>query len=992
MLPFKNFHLKHHRNMKSSQLIKNSPGYKASHPRILKGLAAIFAGALALGLGANSAFAQGPYYPQVNGVSGTPVPPNAYLTFNFNGVPITSSPEFNVINSNMPPLATLLNPPPAGKHIATTAEYNAAVQAAGQLVASGGAPGITVGSLAARVASYRTATAGATQQALGALAAGVIAANQPTVVAQLGALAFSAAQSNPNGLAGPLLGTVFTNAANSASIPVFNSVAQLASQALAGASSVTSLPPSSISLLVSNAATAVVSVGNGKTVAQRQAAIQAVVLSASSSPVVATSLVNVDAVTRSLVSGTNTNVGSYDLLAMLADIKTSVGGGDPQKGAIAQGALRVFPQSSYGDITGALPGAYVSDLVGAFNSFRYIGTPPALANTLTGSYGAPAVAAAAGTFFNATDTAVATTSLVTNASTVIEGQQVIVKAILANQSADVLVATSSVGLLAGLDRGKIAYSAIRSGRVDSAGRIAKGIVQVIGVDAIAAGLVGTESIRGAADAAPAANKTDAFADIAFNLGNALSANVAFTNAAVTSAINQTIVSTTGSVATAPTYIPVIAAMAGAPAGNRASILLNAQTVVGPANAAAINAGAAMVSAITTNPYANYNETLNRILIGNPADQNLSVLYAASLLNSGDNAGGLAVAVSNTNIPVGDLTRAALSASAAVSGNRGSEAALRVAGDVSVHTKTNPNDIQVYLGRQIITNPTLVKEITTAATVNAPQFSHTIAHTLAFNAPTTAWESVNGIFLHSKVTSVTQIGNLVNDRPAAGAAITAALTTGILENTQLSANDKRLAVQNMITRSITSLHGAIGYSYTDATAGPATFRQSDGTVGGFTLVKAKGVAGGITGFMAQAVAPGDSDITGGATGYVFNALFQAAYAARQLTGTLYMLDIAQAAGQAFGWVSGTPTSGVGATAAANIAQAIFNAGSGQTLLSIRNAVNFGIDEAAGGEIGANPLRKAGAGAAGLRDIVSNPLAPFYDHHSAQGKPVSNIFNL
>lgn len=977
--------------MKSSQFIKKSPSFTASHPRLNKGIAALFAGALALGLGVGSVMAQGPYYPQVNGAAGS-------IPFNFNGVPITSSPEFSLIESNMPATATIKSPPPVGSHTATTAEYNAAVQAAGQVVAAGGAPGVTVGSLAACVATYRTAIPGATQLALGALARGVIAANTGTVVAQLGQLTFSAAQANPVGLAGPLLSDAFAAAGNSSNVAIFNSVGTLASQALAGAAagtpSGTGLPSTSVSVLVANAATAVVNGTGGLTDVQKKAALQLVVGNVSSSPTVAGSLVNLDAATKSLVSGTNTTIGGYGLTTMLSDIKAGSGAAtDAKLGAIAQGALRNFNTGFYAQIiTGLGGGTYVTNLATAYSQFKDTITPASSAGTVANTYGPVETAAAAATFFDQANTNTAVVSILDYALwPLVKQTGLIGAAVSANQLADITIATSSVGH-GTVTRGDITYVATLNARVNSAGKIAYGIVQVPGVTVADAGSVALNAIKGAADAAPLANKTNAFADIAYNLGNALAADLPATNAAVTNIVNQTILSTTGVPLTAPTYIGVVAAMAGAPAGNRATILATGLAANGGDDDSAINAGAGMVNAATTNTYGNYNETLTRISIANSTPQNLAVLYAANLVNSGDAAGGLAVAIAKTPISVGDLTRAAVSAAAAVSGNRDSQAALSIAADVSVHTKTNPNDIQAYLGRQIITNPTAVKEITTAATVNAPQFSHTIAHTLAFNAPTTAWDSVNGIFLHSKITSLNAGANFVNDRPAAGAAITAALTTGILENTQLSVTDTRLALQNMITRSVTALHGGIGYSYTDATPGPATFRQSDGSIGGFTLVKSKGVAGGITGFMAQVVKAGDTDITGGAAGPVFNALFQAAYAARQLTGTLYMLDMAQAAGQAFGWVSGQPNSGAGATAATNIAQAIFNAGSGTPLASIRNAVDFGINEAAGGVIVNNPARLPGAGAAGLRDVLLNALAPYYDHHSAQGIPVSNIFNL
>ena len=167
-------------------------------------------------------------------------------------------------------------------------------------------------------------------------------------------------------------------------------------------------------------------------------------------------------------------------------------------------------------------------------------------------------------------------------------------------------------------------------------------------------------------------------------------------------------------------------------------------------------------------------------------------------------------------------------------------------------------------------------------------------------------------------------------------------------------------------------------------GAGTLQQSNGGVGTFTTVQAKGVAGGITGFVAQMVKPTVNAIDADA----LNALFHASYNAGILTGTAYTLDIAQAAGQAFGWVTGVATSAAGAVVADQIANAVRNGYPVLSLASIRNAVDFGINQARGGEIGADPLRRPGAGAGGLREGAD----PYYTHSSAQGRPVSNIFTL
>ena len=215
----------------------------------------------------------------------------------------------------------------------------------------------------------------------------------------------------------------------------------------------------------------------------------------------------------------------------------------------------------------------------------------------------------------------------------------------------------------------------------------------------------------------------------------------------------------------------------------------------------------------------------------------------------------------------------------------------------------------------------------------------------------------------------------------GMAILAALTTGILEATQLSAADRKSSLQGVVIESVKALVNPLFN-------GPvANFAQSNGTVGGSSLTFPKGVAGGITGFVAQMVNPADTTISADVT----NALFQASYNAGLLTGTAYTLDIAQAAGQAYGWVSGITAINNPAAAAAvssAIANAVRNGYPVLALANIQNAVDFGISQANGGVGAAVP----GVGAGGLRDIIFNPAAPFYDHHSAQGRPVSNIFSL
>ena len=256
--------------------------------------------------------------------------------------------------------------------------------------------------------------------------------------------------------------------------------------------------------------------------------------------------------------------------------------------------------------------------------------------------------------------------------------------------------------------------------------------------------------------------------------------------------------------------------------------------------------------------------------------------------------------------------------------------------------------------------------------------------------------MDNIFLHAKITFTGNParagGNFVLDRPAAGAAITAGLTTGILENTlnnALTSADTKTALSAMIARVVANLVNTpyndvrtIGAASTQVLAGSnkgLDFRRIN-SAGGITKSGVPGVAGGITGFVAQMVKFGDLTIDADGSGQVAAALTQAAFSAASLTGNAYILDIAQAAGQAYGWVSGQPAS---AAAVLALRTAILAGNGSYTAAQLDSAASFGISEAAGG------TGKQGAGAEGLRDGSGHP---YYDHHSASGTPVSNIFSL
>ena len=447
---------------------------------------------------------------------------------------------------------------------------------------------------------------------------------------------------------------------------------------------------------------------------------------------------------------------------------------------------------------------------------------------------------------------------------------------------------------------------------------------------------------------------------------------------------QEIVTAASAMSGAPTYIAVVGAMAGngslnaaniRTAGLAADLLYNANANNGP-----ITAGAALVTALfpyTLNELAAYAATRNALATAGTADRDRALLYAATLAHPSDVVGALATVITKSALaPAATLTQDAISAA------RTKQANLAVAGEVAGFIKTNglATDIQAYIGAKVLENPSFVADIATAGTVSIPKFSHFVAHAIAFNAPQQAYLAAAGILQHSLITATTGTAGVdklaLGDRPAAVAAISAALTTGIVENRDLSVADKRIALTNAVRSTVK----ALGPTYTAYNAqsptAAASFRTSNGGVGTFTTGPAKGVAGAVTGFVAQLVNAGDTvvslDITKALT----------AISAAVGSGG-FKLDIAQAAAQAFGWVSGQVAPAGVATAIANAVFAGY--GPGYNLAQITNAANFGLAQANGGGIGAVP----GAGAAGLRWTTSDP---FYSHKSASGDPVSPILSL
>lgn len=962
--------------MKSSQLLTMPSLSIVPRIRLSKNFAALFAAALALGLGAESALAQGGYYPQVAPLGGYPFIPN--------GVPVISNPELNLIESKLTGGATLIIPPVGLNHTASLAEYKAAVQAAATEVAGGGAAPITIASLAAEVAKYRQGPPSQVTDALGSFAAGIIASGSGTKLTQLQALAFNAAKVDPAGATnGGTLSQVLNTAANNGFTADVGSIASSAvSGAVSGSPAPAPLQSAGVKALVANAVSAIAN--SPAAAGLKTSSITTLGTTVLANPAVAGSTANIDQASSSLLA---LAVQPYVLPGtMTLALMTAVPATNDNYGAIAQGGLRTNPAQSAA-IKAALatsPGTqpYTTELIDSFDAF----TSPAGAFAMGAGATYPAAVAAAGaTKYPASAPAIVKDVLDGSNALGLVAQQVISRGVAAAIGTAVQNIASSAVFVGGPAVSDVVTGGILGSPISSVGAIARAVALAPaqgGLTPANGTSIGNAAILAAAAASPG-NPQDSYSDIAYNLA-VTGGNSLFQNAAIAAEVLAI-------PAAGPTYIAIVSAAAGVPAGAVRSGLVTAGTGASPADDdAATNDGVTLLNNFTNVPLANYEATLARIAAplsgGEDVNKrNLALLYAASLGNPGDAAGSLAALIAKTATSPTSLTGAAVSA------NRSKQTGLTIASEVAVNAKANPTaDIQKTIGVQILNNPTYAKEITSAATVVIPQFSHVIAHTVAFNQPKTASDSVAGIFLHSRISNTTGTPGTdrltTNDRPSAGAAITAALTTGILESTQLSVADRKSALQGAVVESVKALVNPL-YN------GTVPFAQSNGGVGTSTLVAPKGIAGGITGFVAQMVKfnPGSptSAFIGGTPAEVANtladlnnALFQASYNAGILTGTTYTLDIAQAAGQAFGWVSGVATSAAGAAVAAQFAQSIYNGYPVLPLASITNAVNFGIDQAAGG---------AGVPGVGARGLSNSPNT-YYEHRSASGNPVSNIFSL
>ena len=974
----------------------------------------LFAGALVFGFGVGSALAApNDYYPTNN-------PPTATY-YPTGGIPISSSPELALIEAKLNQSGkTLVLPPVTPLVTASAADYKAAVQAVAQdVVAAVSIPSaggtVTIASLTDVVSTYLR-SGGSISDALNGLGTGIVVAAGPNLVANLNTAAFEATKSNLGVVSVGKLSGLFQAAANSNS--TVNQVGAMLQNALNGsaaASPTTTLSAAAISgqnnlgsvNIIKDAMDSIIAstAPNAATVSQKQALFLTLGTGAGASTAMSgsngNSTANLDAAAAQLTS--NTTYVDPTTSTMISNIAAGVVFNDVNYGAIAQGVLR---NTAYRNATGysvinTAVGAstYASKFVTAFSGFgaAYSGTTIATMVAAAGSD--PAAIAAASVVRFPTQSAQVEGDVLVDFNNVGDTATIrkIIRSIVGAYQGNANFVRYGINrntggsLAAYANAEDVVYGAIQGSAIKDAGAFVKSGLLYSGLTTGSAANIVSNAIAAAASVSPLTNVQNAYADIAYNVGTVYrtGGNVAWSTASVTALVNAittVTVNNGGSAADAPTFIGVVGQLAGNLKNNYSAILAAGLAASASDDDNATQAGANLINAMPVTNYGMYQATIAAFAAAIPGGQNidnhnLALLYAASLWNPTDSSATLAAAIAATNVTsAADLTKAAVSA------NRALQANLSVASTVASHAKLNLGDIQQYVGQQILDNPSYIADVTTAATVVVPQFSHVIGATLGFNAPTTASSYVVSIFLHSQIIipgtlQSERVGgntdpNGAGGRPAAVAAISAGLTTGIVLNTQLSTTDKKNALSNMIRQVVLTMSNT---AYNDQ--GLAIFRQSDGGIGTLTLTKATGTAGAITGFVAQMVSPGDTT-TGGAGSPLYDALTAAANQA----GSTYIYAVAQAAGQAFGWVSGKVLVAAG-TAPSEIAAAITAGVSGAVLANVQNAVNFGFNEAAGGEIVGNPARRPGAGAGGLTST-----AVYYAHSSAQGTPVSNIFTL
>lgn len=1017
--------------MKSLQKLRAAA--PSSHAFRSWGRSALGGVALAALFASSSVYGQGEYYPVT--------PPGPPYGSTYRGITITSNPDLQWLQIMMTnlygPTVTLQVPVPTGSTAPTTAQYSATVSLAIQYAIAGSTPpGVTVASLSNEAVAWRPSDRAATATAI----AQSILQNSPdaaTTVSNLTIVTDALSKSQPT-LIDSIAPSIFNVAASSSTASIASSVPQLVATSVANIST-------DLARVASVISSGLTSLGNAAnlTAAQKTTAFIDPTTGLVNTLLSSANADNNPALIDVIVK--TSTYGAFSTMASLTQVLNASVAALPTKnnatlGALVDGALRSQGGSAAliaSTVASANPAtaSYTNAVIGGYSNSAtlaafqtYVTNNPTLAD-----------AAASGAVVKGTLTPAVVVQWALRNGTA-DPKSVVAASVSANlQSAGATVLgainTTAHTPWGTATFGDLAFAGATAAPVEQAGNVIQTILQNSSTSTTALSVATVTSVvDNAIQGATAGGKGGAYADIIYKAETVARNTTGASAPLVTQAVDSI------NAAGGASYIAVVAALAGdVYSVNRTAILtagINELTSTGGDTIAANNA-ATLIQSLRANTAKIFTTTLSgfNTAVGSasPTNSVIANVYATILTNPNEADASLAAALKQSNLSPATLTAIASDALRASNTTfSGVNPTLQMVQQVVSHVKATAlaggiNDMVDFVSHQIVLNPLMLKDIAIAATVIDPDNVHFVAHAVAFNKPLSASTTVGALFTYAQITNPTPFaaptpGNpsgalttksfpgptrgVIIDQPAAAAAITAALTSGILESNQSAADTQSAlnstiaaAVAASLTQNGTVLKGAVN-PFNAPGDTTKNFRQSDGASA--TSIKSGvqqtvGAAGAITGYIAQVTNSGDSTISA-----VTKAVLTAAVGGGARP---YALEIAQAAAQALRWVGGasvdvnaSPTNQVAGNPAYDIALAMSTSVTGfATLQQLMNAAYFGITEAAAGTIGAGAL---GLNATGLNPgtgtlvikAAGNNNSDFYQHRSATGLPVTNIFNL
>lgn len=316
---------------------------------------------------------------------------------------------------------------------------------------------------------------------------------------------------------------------------------------------------------------------------------------------------------------------------------------------------------------------------------------------------------------------------------------------------------------------------------------------------------------------------------------------------------------------------------------------------------------------------------------------------------------------------------------AISLEKECEAGIRRGYEAAIDARDYPDNVFDLVDHKLITHPADAVYIIQGVVSARPEYAHFAAHAAGYRGHKVASKLGTALirFAHMRVVD--------NDDPAAVAAISAGLITGVLEANLGTKEDATVrAGTSGLIKGTLAFVDEITLPTGDVKSGligsASTFQQANGdfdtvAAGGVTPAHSKGTAGVVTGAVAQTQ-------RGGAASANLSTLSASVItaAAKAAKSKNHWLAIAQAAAQAAYFVGqfvGNTAFGDPADVTAIVAA--FPVAGPATTTQLANAVKVGLELAAAGTVG--------AGAAGLTETAVK-----YQHHSGVGLPVTALTNL